>query len=127
MKKKIFFIGTLIFAAFIMMACSNLLGDNNRKESAIELSLPYGKAPASRAAEDSKDAKEVYSFSVIFKHESGTEVEMQAKSGENLTYKNAPTGKPIGAIHLLYHSKVSKCFFNHFLFISRHLRLTTIL
>lgn len=92
MKKKIFFIGTLIFAAFIMMACSNLLGDNNRKESAIELSLPYGKAPASRAAEDSKDAKEVYSFSVIFKHESGTEVEMQAKSGENLTYKNAPTG-----------------------------------
>ena len=92
MKKKIFFIGILIFAAFIMMSCSNLLGDNNRKESAIELSLPYGKAPASRAAEDSKDAKEVYSFSVIFKHESGTEVEMQAKSGETLTYKNAPTG-----------------------------------
>ena len=92
MKKKLIFIGTLIFAAFIMMSCSNLLGDNNRKESAIELSLPYGKVPASRAAEDSKDAKEVYSFSVIFKHESGTEVEMQAKSGENLTYKNAPTG-----------------------------------
>ena len=92
MKKKLIFIGTLIFAAFIMMSCSNLLGDNNRKESAIELSLPYGKATASRAAGDSKDAKEVYSFSVIFKHESGTEVEMQAKSGENLTYKNAPTG-----------------------------------
>ena len=92
MKKKLIFIGTLIFAAFIMMSCSNLLGDNNRKESAIELSLPYGKAPASRAAEDSTDAKEVYSFSVTFKHESGTEVEMQAKSGENLTYKNAPTG-----------------------------------
>ena len=93
MIKKSFFIFSLFAAVLFFMSCSNLLGDNNKKGTAISLSLPYGKAGLSSSSRAAENDKISYKFTVTFKHETEPEKIIEGKSGESITYEDAPPGK----------------------------------
>ena len=90
MLKKLVFLSSLVIALLFSTSCTNLLSQRNKEGSSITITLPYGNSSASRAADSEK---EVYNFTVTFKHETAPAVEMKAKSGNSITYNDAPVGK----------------------------------
>ena len=90
MLKKLVFLSSLVIALLFSTSCTNLLSQRNKEGSSITITLPYGNSSASRTADSEK---EVYNFTVTFKHETAPAVEMKAKSGNSITYNDAPVGK----------------------------------
>ena len=97
MKRKVLSVCILFFSALLFLACSNLLGTENKasESKGISLTLPYGKSNTAglfRAGEDSSSYIKL-NFKVTFKHESGNESLFEGKSGETIVFEAAPTGK----------------------------------
>ena len=97
MKRKVLSVFILCFSALLFLACSNLLGTENKasESKGISLTLPYGKSNTAgvfRAGEDNSSHIKL-NFKVTFKHESGNETLFEGKSGETIVFEAAPAGK----------------------------------
>ena len=96
MKRKVLSVFILCFSALLFLACSNLLGTENKtsESKGISLTLPYGKSNTAgvfRAGEDNSSHIKL-NFKVTFKHESGNETLFEGKSGETIVFEAAPAG-----------------------------------